>query len=114
MREFDENTITEAVIARVRQAPDPRMRTISEALVRHLHAFLREVRTTEAQWPAGIPFLTATGQKCDDTRQEFILLSDTLGDSTLLDAINNPVSGTITKTPVFQSEAPRGGKEWVG
>src|SRR3546814_12197010 len=82
MREFDENTITEAVIARVRQAPDPRMRTISEALVRHLHAFLREVRPTEAEWAAGIQFLTATGQECDDTRQEFILLSDTLGAST--------------------------------
>src|SRR3546814_687673 len=93
MKEFEEYTITEGVIARVRQAADPRMRTISEALVRHLHAFLREVRPTEAEWAACIQFLTATGQKCDDTRQEFILLSDTLGASTLVDAINNPVSG---------------------
>jgi hydroxyquinol 1,2-dioxygenase len=101
MREFDENTITEAVIERVAQAPSPRARQISEALVRHLHAFIREIRPTEAEWAAGIAFLTATGQKCDDKRQEFILLSDTLGVSTLVDSINNPVSGNITETTVF-------------
>src|SRR3546814_12333918 len=77
------------------------MRTISEALVRHLHAFLREVRPTEAEWAAGIQFLTDTGQKCDDTRQEFILLSDSMGASTLVDSINHPVSGYITETKDF-------------
>jgi len=101
MREFDENSITEAVLSRVRDATDPRMRAISEALVRHLHAFIREVRPTQAEWEAGIRFLTATGQKCDDKRQEFILLSDTLGVSTLVDSINNPVSGDVTETTVF-------------
>lgn len=101
MRDFDENSITDAVLERVRRAPDPRAREISEALVRHLHAFIREVRPTQAEWEAGIGFLTATGQKCDDKRQEFILLSDTLGVSTLVDSINNPVSGDITETTVF-------------
>lgn len=101
MREFDETSITDAVLARVGRAPDPRAREISEALIRHLHAFVREVRPTQAEWEAGIGFLTRTGQKCDDKRQEFILLSDTLGVSTLVDAINNPMSGDITETTVF-------------
>jgi hydroxyquinol 1,2-dioxygenase len=101
MREFDENSITEAVLARVRNGADPRARAISEALVRHLHAFIREVRPTQVEWEAGIAFLTATGQKCDDKRQEFILLSDTLGASTLVDSINNPVTGDVTETTVF-------------
>jgi hydroxyquinol 1,2-dioxygenase len=101
MREFDENTITQAVLERLRETADPRVREISHALVRHLHAFIREVRPTQAEWAAAIGFLTATGQKCDATRQEFILLSDTLGVSSLVDSINNPVSGRITATTVF-------------
>lgn len=101
MREFDENSITDAVVERVSLASDARAREISVALVRHLHAFVREVRPTQEEWEAGIAFLTATGQKCDDKRQEFILLSDTLGVSTLVDSINNPVSGDITETTVF-------------
>jgi ribonucleoside-diphosphate reductase beta chain len=58
---------------------DERFRTILSSLVRHLHDFVREVELTEAEWLEGIRFLTETGQKCDDRRQEFILLSDTLG-----------------------------------
>src|SRR5690606_31223198 len=101
MREFDENSITQAVLARLENARSDRDRQISAALVRHLHAFVREVRPTPGEWAAGIDFLTATGQKCDDKRQEFILLSDTLGVSTLVDSINNPVSGDVTETTVF-------------
>ena len=101
MREFDESSITDAVVARMAGARNDRARAISEALVRHLHAFVRDVRPTPEEWEAGIAFLTATGQKCDDKRQEFILLSDTLGVSTLVDAINNPVSGDVTETTVF-------------
>lgn len=101
MREFDENSITEAVVARMAGATDDRVREISEKLVRHLHAFVRDVRPSQAEWEAGIAFLTATGQKCDDKRQEFILLSDTLGVSTLVDSINNPINGTVTETTVF-------------
>jgi hydroxyquinol 1,2-dioxygenase len=89
MREFDEATITDAVLERVANTPDPRARQISQALVRHLHAFIREIEPTQAEWEWGIRFLTETGQLCSDTRQEFILLSDTLGVSMLVDAINH-------------------------
>jgi hypothetical protein len=83
MRNIDENTITAAVLESLAGTKDPRLLEVLTALVRHLHDFAREVRLTEAEWMAGIEFLTATGQKCDDKRQEFILLSDTLGLSTL-------------------------------
>ena len=101
MREADERTITEAVLAHVRAAPDPRVRQVSEALVRHLHAFVREVEPSEAEWDWGIRFLTETGHMCSQTRQEFILLSDTLGVSMLVDAINHRVPGGATETTVF-------------
>lgn len=84
-----EESITAEVIERLSATPDPRLREIMQAAVRHLHAFAKEVRLTNEEWWAGIQFLTATGQKCDDVRQEYILLSDTLGFSTLLDIINN-------------------------
>ncbi len=81
--------LTEAVIASMADARDARLKEILTSLVKHLHAFIREVNLTEAEWLAGIQFLTATGQMCDDKRQEFILLSDTLGATTLKDMINN-------------------------
>lgn len=84
-----EDGITTEVLERLEATPDPRLREIMLAAVKHLHAFAKEVRLTNDEWWAGIQFLTATGQKCDDVRQEFILLSDTLGFSTLLDIINN-------------------------
>ncbi|GGF10505.1 6-chlorohydroxyquinol-1,2-dioxygenase [Aliidongia dinghuensis] len=101
MRNFDEFTITDAVLERVAAAPDARVRQISEALVRHLHAFVREVEPTQAEWAAGIEFLTRTGQMCDDKRQEFILLSDTLGVSMLVDAINHRRPAGATETTVL-------------
>ncbi|MGY3466352.1 hypothetical protein ACVW0I_003223 [Bradyrhizobium sp. LM6.11] len=91
MRNFDENTITDAVLERIAGATDPRIKQVSEALVRHLHAFVRDVRPTQKEWEYGIDFLTRTGHMCDDKRQEFILLSDALGVSMLVDAINHPV-----------------------
>ena len=99
--EFDETTITAAVLDRVRMAQDPRVRQVSEALVRHLHAFIREVEPTETEWEWGIRFLTETGHFCSETRQEFILLSDTLGVSMLVDAINHRLPGAATQTTVF-------------
>lgn len=84
-----EDGITAEVLERLEATPDPRLREIMLAAVKHLHAFAKEVRLTNDEWWAGIQFLTAVGQKCDDVRQEFILLSDTLGFSTLLDIINN-------------------------
>jgi hydroxyquinol 1,2-dioxygenase len=101
MREFDEITITGAVLERVRGAKDARLQTISAALVRHLHAFIREIEPTEAEWEAGISFLTETGRMCSATRQEFILLSDTLGVSMLVDAINHRLPDGATQTTVL-------------
>src|SRR5579885_1950596 len=101
MRNFDEKTITDAVIERFSQCSDARTKQISEALVRHLHNFIREIRPTEEEWAYGIDFLTRTGQKCDDKRQEFILLSDVLGVSMLVDAINHPPMKGVTESTVF-------------
>lgn len=101
MRNFNQDTITQAVIARFSGTPDPRLKEIMTSLVQHLHAFAREVRLTEAEWLQGIEFLTATGQKCDDKRQEFILLSDTLGLSMLTVAMNNDRPPGCTEATVF-------------
>lgn len=96
-----EDKLTEAVVARVRQADDPRVRQVSEALVRHLHAFIKEIEPTEGEWMEGIKFLTNTGQTCSETRQEFILLSDVLGVSMLVDAINHRLPSSATETTVL-------------
>ena len=101
MRNFSETNITDAVLERIAGATDPRIKQVSEALVRHLHAFVREIRPTQKEWEYGIDFLTRTGHMCDDKRQEFILLSDTLGVSMLVDAINHPVPEGATETTVL-------------
>ncbi len=101
MRDLDETSITEAVLARLAATPDARTRQVSEALVRHLHAFLREIEPTQAEWEMGIDFLTRTGQISDGNRQEFILLSDVLGASMLVDAINHRLPATATATTVL-------------
>jgi len=79
---------TKAVLKRFEDIPDPRLRAVMLSAVKHLHAFVSEVRPSGAEWFEAIKFLTATGQKCDDERQEFILLSDVLGFSSLVDLIN--------------------------
>lgn len=101
MRNFDEHSITEAVIEKVSGARDPRLREISTSLVRHLHDFVREIEPTQEEWGQAIDFLTRTGQMCSATRQEFILLSDTLGVSMLVDAINHRLPGGATETTVL-------------
>jgi hydroxyquinol 1,2-dioxygenase len=110
MRNFDEFSITEAVLERVANAADPRMRQVSAALVRHLHDFVREVEPTQAEWAAGIDFLTRIGHLCDEKRQEFILLSDTLGVSMLVDALNHRQPAGATETtvlgPFYVQQAP--------
>ncbi|ALV60713.1 intradiol ring-cleavage dioxygenase [Burkholderia cenocepacia] len=94
--------LTEQVVASFDGAPNPRLRELMQSLVRHLHAFVRETELTEAEWMAAIRFLTETGQMCDDVvRQEFILLSDTLGVSMLVDAINHRFATGATETTVF-------------
>src|SRR5690606_13815645 len=77
----------QAVVDRMGECKDERFKQVMGALVRHAHAFAREVDLAPDEWMAGIQFLTAVGQKCDDKRQEFILLSDTLGLSMLVVAM---------------------------
>ena len=89
VEKLTEDGLTDEVVARLAATPDPRLREIMQAAVRHLHAFAKEVRLTDEEWLAGVQFLTATGQMCDAVRQEFILLSDTLGLSSLVDIINH-------------------------
>jgi hypothetical protein len=101
MREFSEHSITEAVVERFQTTPDPRLKAIMTSLVRHLHDFVREVEPTFDEWSYAIDFLTRTGQMCSDTRQEFILLSDTLGVSMLVDAINHRLPEGATQTTVL-------------
>jgi hydroxyquinol 1,2-dioxygenase len=99
--DFTEETATGAVVASFEGAADPRLREILGSLVRHLHGFVREVEPTFEEWERAIGFLTATGQKCDDTRQEFILLSDVLGVTMLVDAINHRTATEATDSTVL-------------
>ena len=101
MRDFNEENATEAVLQRMAGAEDVRFREVMACVVHHLHAVAREVEPTPAEWMAAIEFLTATGQMCDDKRQEFILLSDTLGVSMLLDAIWHRKPGGATESTVL-------------
>jgi hydroxyquinol 1,2-dioxygenase len=96
-----ERELVELVTASFRKTEDPRLRQLMEALVAHLHAFLREVRLTEAEWQQAIAFLTAAGHITDDRRQEFILLSDVLGASMQTIAINNEAYADATEATVF-------------
>ena len=98
---FTEETSAKAVNARMGDAIDPRLKAIMTSLVRHLHAFAREVQLTQEEWETAIGFLTRTGQMCSGTRQEFILLSDVLGFSMLVDAINNRRPPGATENTVF-------------
>lgn len=101
MRNLTEANLTDTVLAKLAGTPDPRFKQVMTSLIHHLHAFIREVELTEAEWFAGIQFLTATGQKCDEKRQEFILLSDTLGASMLVDTINHRKPAGATESTVF-------------
>jgi protocatechuate 3,4-dioxygenase beta subunit len=100
-RATTEDDITADVLQRVAQTPDPRLREVMTALVRHLHAFVKEVELTEAEWFDGIRFLTDAGHMCNDVRQEFILLSDTLGVSMVVDLINHRKPEGATESTVF-------------
>jgi catechol 1,2-dioxygenase len=99
MRNITEANLTEAVLARL-NTEDERIREILTKLVLHLHAFIRDLEPTEEEWFKAIDFLTRAGQMCDDKRQEFILLSDVLGVSMLVDAINHRNPEGTTETTV--------------
>jgi hydroxyquinol 1,2-dioxygenase len=100
-QERRERELIEQVVASYDGAENDRLKLLMQALTRHLHAFVREVRLTEAEWEAAIEFLTACGHITDDKRQEFILLSDALGVSMQTVAVNNEAYGSATEATVF-------------
>jgi hydroxyquinol 1,2-dioxygenase len=95
-----EENLTDIVRERWKNIPDPRLREVMGALIKHLHAFVREIEPTQPEWAAGIDFLTRIGKICDDKRQEFILFSDVMGVSMLVDALNNRLASGATPTTV--------------
>jgi hydroxyquinol 1,2-dioxygenase len=111
MRNLDQNTVTVSALERISQTPNPRLKEVMAALIRHLHDFAREVTLTPGEWMQGIDFLTEVGHITDDKRQEFILLSDTLGLSALVDILaNRGKSEAATESsllgPFFREGAP--------
>ncbi len=101
MRNLNQHTITQAVLDRIHPDTNPRLKVVLTSLVNHLHDFAREVALTEVELMQAIQYLTAVGQKCDDKRQEFILLSDVLGLSMLTVALNNDKPAGCTEATVF-------------
>ena len=111
MREYTPESITDAVIEQMSSTPDPRMKEIMEAAVRHVHAFAREVKLTPGEWIKGIEFMTKVGQMCTPARQEFILLSDTVGLSALVNIMHDKTkmeeaTGASLLGPFFRENTP--------
>jgi hydroxyquinol 1,2-dioxygenase len=112
MRALTSLTITDAVLEQMASTPDARMKEVMEAAVRHLHAFAREVNLTPAEWIKGIEFMTKVGQTCTPARQEFILLSDTLGLSALVNIMHDKTkmeeaTSASLLGPFFRENAPQ-------
>ena len=108
----NEQDVTPAVLQAFAGAPDPRIRQIGEAFVRHMHAFAREVRLTEREWEYGVDFLNRIGQTTTDTRNEGVLASDTIGLSTLVCLLNNGADGATETAaallgPFWRMHSPR-------
>ncbi|MFF4313305.1 dioxygenase family protein [Streptomyces sp. 900105755] len=105
-----DDAVTAEAVDSLRGTGDPRLRALLTALVRHLHAFTRETRLTRREWEAAIAFLTEAGQTCTDTRQEFILLSDVLGLSMLVETVNGHSDPGSTEStvlgPFHMTESP--------
>src|SRR5262249_21549346 len=95
-----EANLTDIAIERWKNIPDPRLKRVMTSLIEHLHGFVRDVELTEAEWATAIDWLTRTGKMCTDKRQEFILASDVLGVSMLVDAINHRLATGATPTTV--------------
>jgi hydroxyquinol 1,2-dioxygenase len=110
MGDFDDKSITQAVIGRLSDCDDPRFKRVMTSLITHVHDFVREVKLTESEWLAAIEFLTEVGKTCTSKRQEFILLSDTLGVSVLVITLNHPADqGSVESTvlgPFYWEGAP--------
>ncbi|KAF2006886.1 aromatic compound dioxygenase [Amniculicola lignicola CBS 123094] len=101
LKDLTIDNITENVNRINAQCPDARLKYVLERLVTHMHDFARETRLSTQEWMAGIEFLTAVGKQCTDVRQEFILLSDTLGLSLLVDSIDHPKAPFSTEGTVL-------------
>ena len=95
-----EQNLTDVVRERWTAVADPRLREVMQSLITHLHAFVRDIEPTEAEWATAIDFLTRIGHTCSEKRQEFILFSDVMGVSMLVDAINHRLESGATPTTV--------------
>src|SRR6201998_2256277 len=112
MQELTPETITQAVLDQMASTPDPRLKEIMASAVKHLHAFGKDVNLTPAEWIKGIAFMTQVGQICTPARQEFILLSDTLGLSALVNGLPDETAieeGTHTSLlrPFYRDASPK-------
>lgn len=111
MTEFTPETHLAAVLKRFENAPDARSRQLAEAFMRHAFAFVEETRPTEAEFMAAMAFLAETGKRCDEKRQEFILLADTLGLTMLVDHLGGATEAGATEStvlgPFYRPGAPR-------
>ena len=101
MPQFNDTELTAAVVSSFEETPDPRVKFLMEELVKSLHDFVRRTDLSFDEWGYAIDFLTCVGQKCTPTRQEFILLSDVLGVSMLVDAVNHRQRDGATETTVL-------------
>ena len=111
MQELTPETITQAVLDQMATTPDPRLKEIMASAVKHLHAFAKDVNLTPAEWIKGIAFMTEVGKLCTPARQEFILLSDTLGLSALVNGLHDETAleeGTHTSLlgPFYREASP--------
>jgi hydroxyquinol 1,2-dioxygenase len=95
-----ETNLTDVVLERWKDISDPRLRQIMQSLIKHLHGFVRDIEPTQAEWAAAIDWLTRTGKMCSDKRQEFVLSSDVMGVSMLVDAINHRQPSEATPSTV--------------
>jgi hydroxyquinol 1,2-dioxygenase len=112
MKNYTTQSVTDAVVEQMQGTADERLKTIIESAVRHLHAFAREVNLTPAEWLKAIEFFTRVGQTCTSTRQEFILLSDVVGLSTLVNTLHDATAmekatSTSLLGPFFREDAPQ-------
>ena len=111
MVDLDEFTVTAAALAQMENTANPRLKEVMDAAVRHLHAFARDVNLTPEEWIQGLQFLTAVGQACTPIRQEFILLSDVLGVSAVVNALHDKKAKELGSQssqlgPFFREGAP--------
>lgn len=111
MRDLTTTSVTDAVFEQMRETPNPRLKQVMESLVRHMHDFARDVELTPDEWLKAIGFLTKVGQTCTPARQEFILLSDVLGFSALVNLLHDKTAvelGTESSLlgPFYQQNAP--------